>query len=99
VKIELSFEHALPIETVRERLEARARYWAEKKPALGIAGAYRWVSPARAEGAARGGRGWVEITEAQVRLGGELPFFARPFRGRIEAFLRDEATAVLSAPA
>lgn len=96
MKIELEFEHALPVEELRRRLDARANHWAEKRPALGIAGAYRWVSPTRAEGAARGGQGWVEITSTHVRLGGVLPFFARPFRERIEGFLRAEAECVLS---
>lgn len=95
MKIELSFEHSLATDEVRRRLDARAKHWDENKPALGIAGAYRWVSPTRAEAAARGGHGWIEITPHQVRLGGELPFFARPFRARIEGFLRDEARLVL----
>ena len=96
MKIELSFTHALPVDEVRRRLDARAKHWAEKKPSLGITDAYRWVSPTRAEGSARGGAGWIEITPDQVRLGGELPFFARPFRARIEGFLRDEALLVLA---
>lgn len=96
MKIELSFEHSLTPDEVRRRLDARAKYWAAAKPALGITNAYRWVSPTRAEVAARGGHGWIEITPHQVRLGGQLPFFALPFRARIEGFLRDEARLVLS---
>lgn len=96
MKIELAFDHALAVDEVRQRLDARAKHWAAKKPAFGIDSAYLWVSPTRAEGGARGGAGWIEITPTQVRLGGELPFFARPFRARIEGFLRDEAALVLS---
>lgn len=84
------------MDEVKRRLDARAKHWAKKKPSLGIDDAYRWVSPTRAEGTARGGKGWVELSDGHVRLGGELPFFARPFRERIESFLRSEAEVVIS---
>jgi hypothetical protein len=96
VKITLELAHDLDCGELKRRLEARAAHWHKKKPAFGVASAFRWTSEWRAEAHARGGVGWLEIDERQVRLEVALPFVARPFRARIEAFLRAEADAVLS---
>lgn len=96
MKITLDFAHTLERSELKRRLETRAAHWDRKKPALGVGSAFRWVSEWRAEAEARGGSGWMELGERQVRLEVELPFVARPFRARIEDFLRAEAEAVLS---
>jgi hypothetical protein len=96
VKVELRFDHAVPVATLKARLDKRARHWAEKKPAFGIRDAYRWVSPTRVEASARGARGVMELADDHVKVSFELPFFARPFRERIEAFVRAEAAVVIS---
>ena len=96
MKIHLELAHSLDRGELKRRLEARADHWHEKKPALGVASAFRWTSEWRAEAHARGGTGWLEIGDSQVRLEVVLPFVARPFRARLEAFLRAEAEAVLS---
>jgi hypothetical protein len=96
MKLELIFEHTLALDELRRRLEARAAHWDQKKPALGIRSSFRWTSDRRVEAEARGGRGQMTLSEDHVRVELELPFFARPFRSRIEAFVRDEAAAVLS---
>ncbi|MBL8683852.1 MAG: polyhydroxyalkanoic acid system family protein [Myxococcales bacterium] len=96
MKLVLDFTHTIERGELKRRLEARAAHWDRKKPELGVGSAFRWTSDWRAEASARGGSGWMELGERQVRLEVELPFVARPFRARIEAFLRAEAEAVLS---
>lgn len=97
MKIEVTRPHALPPATLRERIAARVTHYAERHPALNLAAHYRWASDTEARGSYRGGDGALHIGPDEVRVTLQLPFFARPFRARIEDFLRREADLILGA--
>ena len=98
MKIEDVFPHKLDLETLRARIDARVESWAARYPSLDLAKHYRWVDPREARGSYRGGEGVMRIGDTEVRVSLTLPFFARPFRARIEDFLRREAELILESP-
>ncbi|MFO0626474.1 MAG: polyhydroxyalkanoic acid system family protein [Polyangiales bacterium] len=97
MKRELSRPHALDLPTLRARITARVEHYTQRYPALNLAEHYRWVGEREARGSYRGGDGSLRLEERAVHLTLELPFFARPFRARIEEFLRREADQLVAA--
>lgn len=97
MKIELARPHALGLDELRARIDARVDHYAARYPALDLRAHHRWVSDREVRGSYRGGDGVLRIDAAEVRLTLDLPFFARPFRARIEDFLKREADLALGA--
>lgn len=97
MKLELSRPHALDLPTLRARITARVEHYTQRYPALNLTEHYRWTGEREARGSYRGGDGWLRLDERAVHLTLELPFFARPFRARIEDFLRREADQLVAA--
>lgn len=95
MKLTWKFSHALSLVEMRRRIEVRVAYWHARHPSWGIAESYRWVTEDRAEATARGGSGWLVVSDTHVELALELPFIARPFRSRIESLVRAEADEIL----
>ena len=79
--------HRLPVSEVRGRLERAARS-AEQRHSL----SWRWTDNAMEvtppPGFARGARGRVVVSEADVRVEVDLPLSLRPARGLVESRLR-----------
>lgn len=97
MKIELARPHALDLDDLRARIGARVEHYAARYPALDLPAHHRWVNDREVRGSYRGGDGVLRIGPAEVRLTLDLPFFARPFRARIEDFLKREADLMLGA--
>ena len=97
MKIEITRPHSLDLATLRARINARVAHYTERYPALNLAEHYRWTSEREARGSYRGGDGALSVDEREVRVTLNLPFFARPFRARVEDFLRREADQMLNA--
>lgn len=96
MKLEFARAHALDLATLKARIADRVRYYDEKHPRYALSEHYRWISEREARGSYRGGDGAVSLGESEVRITLDLPFFARPFRARIEDFIRREFDAVLA---
>lgn len=97
MKLEFSRAHALDLATLKARIADRVRHYDEKHPRYALSEHYRWVGERDARGSYRGGEGAVHLGDTEVTITLELPFFARPFRARIEDFVRREFDAVLGA--
>jgi hypothetical protein len=97
MKLELTRSHALALDVIRSRLDARVAHYAARHPAVDMASHYRWTSERECRGSYRGGDGVIRIGEREVTVTLELPFLARPFKARIEDFLRRESDLVLAA--
>jgi hypothetical protein len=95
MKLQFRAPHALTAEDVRKRIDDRVDYYATRYPNVPIRGAYHWRDDRTIVGSYRGGDGVVRIGDGEVLIDLDLPFFARPFKTRIEDFLRREADAVL----
>lgn len=95
MKIQFRDAHALPMDELRRRVEARVALYVSKYPHVPISGLYRWRDTNIAVASYRGGEGVVELGDGHVAVELDLPFFARPFRTRIENFVRDEIQAVI----
>lgn len=96
MKLEFTRAHALDLATLKARIADRVKYYDAKHPHFALSEHYRWVSEREARGSYRGGDGTVSLGEAEVRITLDLPFFARPFKARIEDFVRREFDAVLA---
>jgi hypothetical protein len=98
MKLEFRRAHGATVETLRERIGARVAVYAAKYPHLDVGSHYRWTSPTTAEGSYRGADGTISFDGSHIAVALELPFFARPFRSKIEDFLEREFAAI-TAPA
>lgn len=90
MKLEFVHEHARDVASLKEHAQTRIAHYSERYPALALSGHFRWVSDRVAIGSYRGGSGTITVDEGMVRVELSLPFFARPFRARIEDFVRRE---------
>lgn len=86
--------HTLGAEALRARVEERLAWYESRYPHLDLRKHYQWLDGRRASAEYRGGRGTVTLGDADVTVEMELPFFARPFKGRIEHFVQQEIDAV-----
>lgn len=90
-------EHRLDLQTLKARVDERIAHYDARYPHLNIRGHYRWLDERRAEAEYRGGKGRVTLGEREVTVEMELPFFAKPFKGRIEQFVAKEMDLVTRA--
>lgn len=97
MKLDFSQPHSLDLAALTERINARVAHYAARYPALDLAAHHRWISNREVRGSYRGGEGVLQITATELRLTLTLPFFARPFRARIEDFVKRETAALLAA--
>jgi hypothetical protein len=94
MKITVRGPHGLELPALRARVEERLAHYETRYPNLRLREQYHWLDERHARGSYRGGHGTVALGPDEVVVELELPFFARPFRGRIEQFVRDEIEAV-----
>lgn len=87
----------MPVEALRQRIEARVADYTARYPKYDVGSLYRWTSPTSAEGSYRGAEGKITFDAASIAVELELPFFARAFKGRIEEFLQREFEAITRA--
>ncbi len=99
MKLEITQGHALDLATLKAHAQRRLEHYAERYPHLGLAEHFRWVSDRVASGSYKGGSGTLTLGEREVRVELDLPFFARPFRARIEDFVRRELSLAVAPPA
>ncbi len=90
MKLEFSAPHALDLATLEARAEARLAHWDARRPELSLRDHFRRDGARTVRGHYRGGDGSLTLGEREVTVALELPFFARPFRARIEEFVRRE---------
>ena len=90
MKLEFVQGHSRDVASLREHAQTRIAHYAGRYPALALSEHFRWVSDRVATGTYRGGSGTLTVDEREVRVELSLPFFARPFRARIEEFVRRE---------
>lgn len=89
--------HTKDLATLKSLVSERVAHWATRYPQLDLASHYRWRDDRTATGAYRGGEGTVTLGEREVRVTLELPFFARPFKAKIEGFVNRELDDALRA--
>ncbi len=92
----MSRTHALALDVVKQRAEARLATYVARYPQLDLPGHYRWTSERTVDGSYRGGTGTITLGDAKVIIALDLPFFARPFRARIESFIERELDAIIA---
>lgn len=90
MKLEFRRAHSTTVEALRARIDAQVAVYAARFPHLDVASHYRWTSPTSAEGSYRGADGHLSFDASHVAVSLHLPFFARPFKSKIEAFLERE---------
>ncbi len=90
MKLEFRRPHMVPPTELRARIEARVADYAARYPQHDIAAMHRWTSETTAVATYRGAEARLAFDAATITVELELPFFARPFRARIESFLADE---------
>ena len=90
MKLEFRRSHGSSGEALRQRIDAQVALYAVRYPHFDVASLYRWTSPTSAEGSYRGAEGTLSFDAAQIAVVLELPFFARPFKAKIEDFLGRE---------
>lgn len=101
MKLEFTQSHSLDLATLKARANARLEHYAAKYPHIPLRESFRWDGERSVKGSYRGGDGTLTFGDREVNLTVHLPFFARPFRARIEDFIRRElvlATAQSAAP-
>jgi len=98
MKIEFRRKHGSSVEALRERIDAQVALYAARYPHLDVASHYRWTSPTSAEGSYRGADGKLSMDASDIAVTLHLPFFARPFRSKIEDFLEREFEAITRGP-
>ena len=98
MKIDFHRGHGASVATLRERIDAQVAVYAARYPHLDVGSHYRWTSPTSAEGSYRGADGRLSFDGSTLAVTLDLPFFARPFRSKIEDFLEREF-AVITRPA
>lgn len=90
MKIAVTQPHALDLATLKARAEARLAHYMARYPHIPMREHFRWDGERVVRGSYRGGDGTLTLGDREVRVELEIPFFARPFRARIEAFVRRE---------
>jgi hypothetical protein len=90
VKLTFTQPHTVDLVTLKAHAQQRLTHYAERYPHLGLAEHFRWVTDRSVSGSYKGGSGTLSVDEREIRVALEVPFFARPFRGRIEDFVRRE---------
>lgn len=90
MKLAFSQAHTRDLPSLKAHAQQRIALYAGRFPALELDEHFRWVSERVAEGSYQGGTGTVTLDEREMRVELSLPFFARPFRTRIEDFVRRE---------
>jgi hypothetical protein len=99
VKLDIAHPHALDLATLKARAEERLAHYIDRYPHIPMREHFRWDGDRVVRGSYRGGDGTVTLGEREVRVELDLPFFARPFRARIEDFVRRELALATAAPA
>lgn len=99
MKLEIAQDHALDLAILKARAEERLEHYAAKYPHIPMLEHFRWDGERVVRGSYRGGDGAITLGEREVRVVLDLPFFARPFRARIEDFIRRELALSTAAPA
>ena len=94
MKIEFHRGHGSSVDTLRERIDAQVAVYAVKYPHLDVGAHYRWTSATTADGSYRGADGQLSFDGSTITVTLHLPFFARPFRSKIEDFLEREFTVI-----
>lgn len=97
MKIEFRRRHGSTLESLRARIDAQVALYTARFPHLDVASHYRWTSANTAEGSYRGADGHLSIEASDIAVTLHLPFFARPFRSKIEEFLEREFEAITKA--
>lgn len=95
MKLEFTQAHALDLATLKARAAARIEHYNAAYPKLALAEHFHWDGDRVASGSYRGGSGSISLGEREVRVELDVPFFARPFRARIEDFVRRELILAL----
>ena len=90
MKLEFRRNHGSSVETLRQRIDAQVALYAAKYPKYDVNSLYRWTSPTSAEGSYRGADGKLSFDASHIAVVLDLPFFARPFKSKIEDFLERE---------
>ena len=90
MKLSFTQPHAVDLGTLKAHAQRRLTHYAERYPHLGLAEHFRWVTDRSVSGSYKGGSGTLSVDEREIRVELDVPFFARPFRGRIEDFVRRE---------
>jgi hypothetical protein len=88
--------NGIALTEIKKRVAERVAHLDRRYPRFEISTRYHWVSDRTAEGEYRGGKGRVTVGEETIDAELELPFFARPFRARIEAFVQRELAGMLA---
>lgn len=96
MKLEFVQGHTRDVAALRAYAEARVAHYSGRYPALSLGEHFRWVSDRVATGSYKGGTGTITLGDREVRVVLDLPFFARPFRARIESFIRSELALALA---
>lgn len=97
MKIEFRRKHGSTVEALRARIDAQVAVYAARYPHLDVGSHYRWTSPTSAVGSYRGAEGKLSMDASDIAVTLDLPFFARPFRAKIEEFLEREFEAITRA--
>lgn len=98
MKLEFRRGHKSTVETLRARIDEQVAIYTARYPQFDVGSHYKWTSPTSAEGSYRGADGSMSFDAASVTVTLDLPFFLRPFKAKIEAFLEREY-AVITRPA
>jgi putative polyhydroxyalkanoate system protein len=92
--IDIRRNHALPKETARERAEELAKAMQER-----FSLTWKWEGDAIAfdapSGAAKGTKGKVTVSSAEVRVEIDLPFMLRMLKGTIESKIEEKLGQLL----
>ena len=99
MKLELAHPHSLDLATLKARAEARLEEYVVRYPHIPMREHFRWDGDRVVRGSYRGGDGTITLGDREVRVELDLPSFARPFRARIEDFVRRELALATAAAA
>lgn len=96
MKLEFSQAHSYDLATLRTRAQARLEVYAARHPHLDLAAHFAWKTDRVVTGSYRGGDGTITLHDRRADVLLDLPFFARPFKDRITAFVQRELALVAS---
>lgn len=94
MKLEFKRAHSTSTEVLRERIDAQVAVYVARFPHLDVGSRYRWTSATSAEGSYRGADGALSFDGSHITVTLDLPFFARPFKSKIDDFLEREFEAI-----
>ncbi len=97
MKLSFNQPHAVDLDALKAHAQRRLAHYAERYPHLGLAEHFRWVTDRSVSGSYKGGSGTLSVDEREIRVELDVPFFARPFRARIEDFVRRELALAAAA--